>query len=317
MVLFFPPVLYSGEKVSIVIIPKVVGIPYYVEVKRDGVDVAAAELPDADILWIGPSRPRVENQIRIIERILPMHPDVLAVAPNDAKRIVPILQKAADQGTRVMAWGADSDFRDIFVNLVDSTRFGRALVETLVEQMGPTGDIAIVTTSFTAPDQAEWITAIQKTIHRSYPGIHILTIRPAGEDTEKATRVTRDILRSYPDLSGIIALGSTNLPGAAQAVAETMDHRSVALTGNSIPSMMESYVRQGVVSTFWLWNGADHGYLTAYAAYRFAKDEIQEDVPFSAGTLGPYTPFCDARGLQVILEEPIKSTAETIDDPAF
>jgi ABC-type sugar transport system substrate-binding protein len=307
----------AQKPVTIVIMPKLVGIPYYVSVKRDGVDRAAAELPDARIIWLGPSQPLVQRQIRLIKKILPLQPDVIAVAANDAQKIQPILKQAADQGCHIMSWDADTNFREIFVNLVDYQQFGNNLVQTLVQQMGSQGRIAIVTTSFSAPNQSRWIKAIQQTISSFYPGLSIVAIRPAGESTENAMRITKGIIRDFPGIKGIIALGAPNLPGAAQALASLNLEQSIALTGNSTPNMMKPHVKKGIVKRFWAWDVPNHGYLSVYTAYNLARGRIAAGKPFVAGKLGTFVPRKDARGLFIIPGDPLTFDAENIDEAHF
>ncbi|GAU09343.1 autoinducer 2 ABC transporter substrate-binding protein [Desulfoplanes formicivorans] len=312
-----PSEVLAQQTVTIVIMPKIVGIPYYVSVKRDGVDKAAAELPDARVIWIGPSQPLVQRQIRLIEKILPLRPDVIAVAANDAQKIQPILKKAASQGCHIMSWDADTGFREIFVNLVDYQKFGHNLVKTLVQQMGPRGQIAIVTTSFAAPNQSRWIEAIRQTIATSYPDISIATIRPAGENTENAMRITKGIIRDFPAIKGIIALGAPNLPGAAQALASLQREQAIALTGNSTPNIMKPYVKNGIVKRFWAWDVPNHGYLSVYTAYNLARGRIAAGKPFAAGKLGTFVPQKDSRGLFIIPGDPISFDAENINEASF
>ena len=312
-----PSRLMAQKAVTIVIMPKLVGIPYYVSVKRDGVDKAAAELPDARVIWIGPSLPLVQRQIRLIEKILPLQPDVIAVAANDAEKIQPILKQAAHQGCHIMSWDADTSFREIFVNLVDYQKFGRNMVETLVQQMGPRGHIAIVTTSFSAPNQSRWIQAIRQTIASSYPDISIATVRPAGENTENAMRITKGIIRDFPHIKGIIALGAPNLPGAAQALATLHLEHAIALTGNSTPNMMKPYVTRGIVKRFWAWDVPNHGYLSVYTAYNLARGRIAAGKPFVAGKLGTFVPQKDAKGLFIIPGDPLAFDAENINEAHF
>ena len=152
---------------DIVIMPKLVGIGYYNAVK-EGIDDADAELPDVKVRWLGPTDARVEDQIQMIENIIPTKPDLIAVASNDPVAIAPVLKKAKQQGIAVMSWDGDTDFRDFFVNLVNYDEFGEALVESLVPDIGKEGDIAIITTTFTAPNQVRWIEEIERVIKERY-----------------------------------------------------------------------------------------------------------------------------------------------------
>jgi len=77
----------TQPKYRIVIMPKLVGIAYYDAVKT-GVDAAAKELPDVSVTWTGPTQDQVERQTEMIERLIPSRPDLIAVAANQARRLV-------------------------------------------------------------------------------------------------------------------------------------------------------------------------------------------------------------------------------------
>lgn len=305
----------AGDKLRMVIIPKLVGITYY-DVVKQGVDEAARELPGVEVAWIGPTQDQVEKQIALIEDAIPGRPQLIAVAANDPVAIAPALKKARAAGIRVMSWDGDANFREFFVNLVDFDQFGAQLVEAMKDEAGIQGDIAIVTTSFTAPNQSSWIAAVKKHLYARYPGLRIVDIRAAGESTEEAYRVAQDYLKAFPALKGIIALGVPNVPGVAKAVKEAGMAGKVAVVGNSTPNLMRGYLKDGTVRKVLLWNAPDHGYLTVYSAYRLLKGEIRAGQPFQAGRLGAFTPRADGQGLQVALPV-LVFTRENVDRYRF
>lgn len=287
-------------KYRIVIMPKLVGIAYYDAVKT-GIDAAAKELPDVAVTWTGPTQDQVEKQIEMIERLIPTKPDLIAVAANDPVAIVPVLAKARQAGIHVMSWDGDSNQREFFVNLVDFEEFGSRLVEAMVQEIGPKGDIAIVTTSFTAPNQTQWIGAMKRAIYARYPGLRIVDIRPAGESTEEAYRIAQDYLKSLPGVKGIVALGAPNQPGVARAVRDAGMAGKVAVVGNSTPNLMREFLKDGTVKTVLLWNAPDHGYLTVYTARQLLAGGLRAGQPFKAGRLGTFTPRKDTISAQVAL----------------
>jgi len=306
---------HAQSKYRIVIMPKLVGIAYYDAVKT-GIDAAAKELTDVAVTWIGPTQDQVEKQIEMIERIIPTKPDLIAVAANDPVAIAPVLQKAQSAGIRVMSWDGDSNRREFFVNLVDFEDFGAQLVESMKKEIGPKGDIAIVTTSFSAPNQTSWIDAMKKTIYAKYPGLRIVDVRPAGESTEEAYRITQDYLKSLPNLKGIVALGAPNLPGVARAVRDAGQVGKVAVVGNSTPNLMREFLKDGTVKTVLLWNAPDHGYLTVYAARQLLLGGLKAGQSFKAGKLGSFTPRKDAVSMQVALPVMI-FTKDNVDQFRF
>jgi ABC-type sugar transport system substrate-binding protein len=298
--LALPLAAQTAAKIKIVVMPKLVGIDYYNAVKS-GIDEAVKELPDVEVVWTGPTQAQVEKQIEMIEAIIPTKPAVIAVAANDAAAIAPVMKKAKAAGIKVMSWDGDSNFRDFFVNLVDYDEFGAGLVEAMVKEIGPKGDIAIITTSFTAPNQTLWIAAIKKTIAAKYPGLKIIDTRAAGESTEKSFKIAQDYVKSKPNLKGIIALGVPNVPGAIDAVKQAGKSGKVAVIGNATPNMMRGYLKDGTIKSTLLWSAPDHGYLTVYAARQLATEGVAVGKPFKAGRMGTFTPKADKVNLSVAL----------------
>lgn len=306
---------HSDAPFRVVIIPKLVGIPYY-DVVKQGIDEADRELPGVRVEWVGPTQDLVEKQIEMIDGLIPTRPDLIAVAANDPLAIVPVLKRASQAGIRVMSWDGDTQFREFFVNLVDFDDFGSQIVSALAEETGPKGDIAIITTSFTAPNQTSWIAAIKRQLYAAYPELRIVDIRPAGESTEEAYRIARDYLKTLPGLRGIIALGVPNPPGVARAVEEAGLAGKVAVVGNSTPDLMRGYLKRGTVRKVLLWNAPDHGYLAVHSAYRLLSGGVQAGEPFPAGRLGRVTPRPDALNLQVALPV-LVFTRENVDRYRF
>lgn len=313
--LLAPAAAPGAEKYRVFIMPKLVGITYY-DVVRQGVAEAARELPQLEVTWSGPTQDLVEKQIEMIEKIIPSRPHVIAVAANDPVAIAPVLKKARAAGIRVMSWDGDTAFREFFVNLVDFDDFAAQVITALHEETGPQGDIAIVTTTFTAPNQSSWIEALKKQIYARYPRLRIVDIRAAGESTEEAYRIAQDYLATLPTLKGIIALGVPNMPGVARAVKEAGRAGKVAVVGNSTPNLMRGYLKDGTVRKVMLWNAPDHGYLTVYCAYRLLTGELQAGRAFAAGRLGRFAPRKDALNMQVALPVMV-FTADNVDRHRF
>ncbi len=304
------------EMVKIVIMPKLVGIDYYNAVKT-GIDQAQEELKDvAEITWVGPTDAQVEKQIEMLETIIPTNPDVICVASNDPDAIVPVLEKASDAGIHVISWDGDANFREFFVNLVDYDAFGAAIIDSLAEQIGGEGDIAIVTTTFTAPNQVLWIEGIEKRIADKYPNIKIVDTRPAGEDTQKANQIAQDLIKTVPTLKGIIALGCPNVPGVIDAVKAADKVGEIFVVGNPTPNMIKPYLEEGSVKDAFLWSAPDHGYLTCYSAYRLVTEGLSEGVPFDAGKMGEFTPKADDISIQVSLPI-VRFTIDNVGDYNF
>ncbi|HEX7388933.1 MAG TPA: substrate-binding domain-containing protein, partial [Acidiphilium sp.] len=86
----------------------------------------------------------------------------------------------------------------------------------------------------------------------------------AGEDINKATQVTGQLLSAYPHLKGIVGINSTAVPGAAQAVLRAGLSGKVAVTGITDPNSIRPFILNGTVKSVVLWNPIDLGYLTCW-----------------------------------------------------
>lgn len=280
----------NGEKTRIVIMPKVVGIDYYNAVE-EGVNQAKEELSsNAEIEWTGPTEATADAQIEMLSSIIATKPDVICVACDDTEALAPTFKEAMDAGIKVVTWDSDSDSnRDMFVDLVDYSTFGNALIDDMAKQIDSQGNIAILTTSFTATNQVNWIKVIEEKIKSDYPQINILQKEAVGEDTQAAYEKAAAIMNSNPDLKGFIVLGCPNVPGVAQAVTEAGKTGKVAVVGNGLPKSVSEYIKSGVMSDTLIWNATYHGYLTVYAALQLINQGIQAGDTVTAGTLGDFT----------------------------
>jgi ABC-type sugar transport system substrate-binding protein len=303
---------------QIAIIPKINGIPYYQAVKK-GVDEAAAELggDKVKVIWNGPSTAEASAQVQIIQNMINAKVDVIAIAANDPAAVAPALQQAKDAGIRVMSWDGDADVRELFVQLIDAKQFGAALADQMAEQVGEKADVAVVTSTRTAPNQSAWLKGIEARIAEAHPGLKIVTLTESGEDQGLAQKQTKDILGAYPDVKGIFAITTAALPGAAQAVDSLGKKGQIAVVGNSTPNAIKQYFTSGTLKSAVLWNPIDHGYLTVQAAYALATDKVTDGTSFEAGRLGAYTPKADDKSLIITLSKPLVFTPDNINNYDF
>jgi len=296
---------------TIAMIPKVVGIDYF-NATRKGAEDAVKELGGIRFIHQGPTEARVDRQIELIENFITARVNAIAVASNDPVAIAPALQKAQRAGIKVVTFDADANARDVFVNQATFEGIGKALVDEMVKQVGSTAEVAIVTSSLTAPNQNAWIAAMRAYINERYPNLKIVDLKPSEEDQQLAFRVTQDLLKAYPGLKGVWALSSVAFPGASEAVKQAGLCGKVAVVGLSTPKQMRPYVKEGCVKSVVLWNPVDLGYLTIYTTKQVLEKGLKpgDKIVTKRGT---WTVEKDKISLQVLLGPPFIFTAENID----
>jgi len=301
----------KGKKITLVDVPKLVGIGYFAATTK-GQQEAAKELGNVDIKTDAPTEAKIEKQIETIDNYITQGVDGVLFAANDPDAISPVLKKALKQGIHVIGYDAGSqpDAREWFVNQATFDAIGTAMVESMVKEVGATAEVAIVTSSLTAPNQNAWIASMKAIIAAKYPGLKIVTTLPSEEDQQKAFTATQDILKSYPNVKGVFGLSSVAFPGAADAVTQAKACGKVAIVGLSTPNQMRPFVKSGCVKSVVLWNPIDLGYAAVYAMRAVVDGTLKPGATsFEAGRLGSLKVV----GSEILLGNAFVFTPENID----
>jgi RecQ family ATP-dependent DNA helicase len=246
------------------------------------------DTPDAT--GIGAIADRVlANASEFIDNDISRGMDGILFAANDPTAISPVLRKALKAGVRVIGYDAESqpDAREWFIQQATPEGIAKALIDSLVAEVGKEADIAIVTSSLTAPNQNAWIAEMKKYISAQGLKLNIVTILPSEEDQQQAFKVTGQILKAYPNVKGVIGLSSVAFPGAADAITQANLIGKIAVTGLSTPNQMKPFVKSGCVKSVILWNPVDLGYAAIYAMRAVVDGKLKPgDTELEAGRLG-------------------------------
>ena len=299
----------TGHKLQVAMMPKAKGDPYFVSC-RQGAEEAAKEL-GVDLLWDGPTDLDPAKQNEVVEAWITKGVDVIAVSVENQAGISTVLRKAREKGIKVITWDADAekDARDFLINQATPQGIGNTLTDETARILNNKGDFAIVTASLSAANQNEWIKNIRARLSEKYPGINLVAIRPSEGDRDRAFAETQTILNVYPNVKVVMAIAAPAVPGAAEAVQQS-GRTDVRVTGLSLPNMNKAYVKSGVVESVVLWNTADLGYLTVYAAKALGDGELKRgDTTLNAGRLGKI----EVAGDEVRLGAPFVFNKENID----
>lgn len=270
----------SGDDTpSILIMPKLIGIPYFNASERGALQ-AGKDL-GIKVIYNGPTETDASAQVKMIEDYISQGVDAIAVAPNDPAALKPVLKKARDRGIFVLDWDtpADKSVVDLSVHQIDDKIYGEHFWDLLVKHMDkPEGDYAIITGGLSAQNLNDWIDYGLEYSKVKYPKLNLVADRiPTNEKQEEAYNKSLNILKAYPDLKGIVAISSPAPIGAGQAVEELGLIGEVAVTGTGLPTDCCSYLKSGAISEVSLWNPATLGYLTVYLANELIKGNKIKD----------------------------------------
>lgn len=305
----------QSKPFTLYMIPKFVGIKYF-DASQKGAEEAAKEL-GIRLIHRGPNEASVPKQIELIETAIQSKVNVISVAANDPAALAPSLKKAQAAGIKVITWDADANARDLFVNQATFQGIGEAMAKSMVEQVGQNAEVAIVTTTLTAPNQNAWIAVIKSELAKKYPGLKIVDTRAPGENQQKALEEATDLMKVHPNLKGIWAVGGVPFPGVAEAVKQAGKTGKVAVVGLATPQTMAAYIKAGVVRDTVLWNPIDLGYLSVYAAKAAMNGPIKVGQKIKAGRLGEFTVQADKLGKTIVLGPATVFNKSNVDKFSF
>ena len=296
-------------------IPKDTQNPYEVIADKGGV-AALTELGGKVVVSSGTSD-TAAAQIPSIQAAIQAKADAIVIAGNDPSALCPSLAQAQAAGIKVVSFDSDVTCPNhLFINQANTEQIGTSEVDLLAKEINSTGQIAILSAAATATNQNAWIGYMKQQLAK-YPNMKLVSTVYGNDDPATSLTVLQGLLSAYPNLAGIISPTTVGISTAAQYLDT---HKSLlahlTLTGLGLPSQMKTYVLDGTVKAFELWNPSNLGYLAGYAAAQAASgtDITTAGATFTAGKLGSYTvlPAASGTGPSVVLGPPTVFDASNV-----
>jgi len=309
----------GGGDVALTMLPKNLGNPYF-DTSTSGAESAAEEV-GATIEQVGPETgDDPAGQVPFINTVAQQGADGLIVSANDPEAICDAIGEARDAGVKVVTFDSDTnpDCRDLFINQATSEGIAAKQLELISEQIGGSGEIAILSAAANATNQNAWIEMMEAELESNpdYADIKLVDTVYGDDQDQKSFDQTEALLQNHPNLKGIISPTTVGIAAAARYLSESESKGKVMLTGLGTPNQMRPFVEDGTVEAFALWNPGDLGYLAVFATEALINGDItgEEGDTFEAGDLGEFEVGADG---VVLLGEPFTFNADNIDDFDF
>ncbi len=302
---------------KIVNLPKNLGNPYF-DACNKGAQEAATELGD-ELIYQAPSDADATKQIQMINALIAQKVNGIMVSANDPDALVPAGKKAMEAGIVITSYDAaiGEGGRHVFVSQADAEGIGRIQVQVMGELMNYEGEFAILSAAAGMPNQTTWIEWMQKELEDpKYAKMTLVDTVYGDDDDTKSYQKMQGLMKSYPNLKGVISPTSVGIAAGARAITDGNAIGKVMITGLGTPSQLKKFVENGACPKFALWNPVDLGYLVTYVTHRLLAGEIkgQAGEKFTAGRLGEYT--VDEKG-NVLLGKPYVFGKENVADFDF
>ncbi len=321
----------SSKAINVAFIPKITGNMFFESANAGAQDMA--KKVGFNCKYDGSPDAAVANQVQIINSEVNQGVNAIAISSLSPDGLNQALKNASDKGVKIVTWDSDVDprYRSIYVNQGTPEQLGTMLVEMAASQMSAdmlkNAKFAFFYSSPTVTDQNSWVEYAKKYISQKYPGWQLVTTQYGEQDAQKSLTVGQSILQTYPDINAILCPDSTALPAMAQATKNLNKVGKVIVTGFATPSSMRSFVKDGTVAKFGLWDCKVQGAIGAYVAYWLAAGNTFKvgdsiNVPdigtlkIEPNTVQGYTYTADNSGI-VLLPERVIFTKDNIDNYNF
>jgi len=302
----------AGKEITLVDVPKLIGIGYFAATTK-GQQEAAKELGNVKVTTDGPTEAKIDEQIKFIDNYITRGVDGILFAANDPVAIAPVLKKALSKGIHVVGYDANStpDAREWFVNQAQFNGIGKAMMDSMAKEIGEDGAFAIVTSTFTTPNQARWIAEMQAYAEKCHPKMKWLETVEAQEDNNLSFNQATTLINKYGDkLKGLFGMTSVATPASAEAVTKAGQCGKIAVVGLATPNAMKPYVNAGCVKSVVLWNPVDLGYAAVYVMRAVVDGKLKPgSTSVEAGKLGKLDVV---NGSEILLGPPFIFTKDNI-----
>ena len=307
----------AGKDITLVDVPKLIGIGYFAATTK-GEGEAAAELGNVKVSTDGPTEANIDKQITFIDNYITQGVNGILFAANDPVAIAPVLKKALAAGIHVIGYDANStpDAREWFVNQAEFNGIAKAMIDSMAAEIGEEGAFAIVTSTFTTPNQARWIHEMQAYQEACHPKMKWLETVEAQEDNTLSFNQATTLINKYGDeLKGLFGMTSVATPASADAVTQANLCGKVAVVGLATPNAMKPYVNADCVKSVVLWNPVDLGYAAVEVMRAVVDGKLKPgDTSVDAGKLGKLQVV---NGSEILLGPPFVFTKANINDFDF
>lgn len=271
----------SGKKYKIATVVKDSSNPWFIRMEQ-GVKKFATD-KGTESFQKGPAKCDAAQQVQVIEDMISQGVDAICVVPISPEACEPVLKKAMDKGIVVITHEASNQQNTMFdIEAFDNGAYGAFIMDNLAKAMNYEGKYATMVAYLTSKSHNEWADGAVARQKEKYPKMTLIPDRIESEDNqETAYERSKELLKKYPDIKGIMGTSSNDAPGAAKAINEMGKKGQVFTAGTSVVSVAGKFLEDGSLDKITFWDPADAGYAMNAVAKMVLdgkKDEIKDGV---------------------------------------
>lgn len=213
-----------------------------------------------DIITKAPEGTAVQQQIEIMENLISMKVDGIALCATDPTALTPYLNKAVEAGIPVINFESDMPGTKRYAFMgTDNYNAGVHLGHVIGKDTGGEGKVIICTGLPTQRSLNERIRGIQECLAANYPGVEIVDLQTGQGDPALTLSVIEAQIAAHPDFDVFTSIDATGGPVAVsiwRAKGWTKDDHMI-ITFDDMPENLQG-LRDGQVQAVitqrqWTW----------------------------------------------------------------
>ena len=264
----------AAEPKTMAVVVKEAGVPWF-NILNQGLEEGGKQF-NLKTSMTGPATADPAQQVKLMEDLIAKKVDVIGLVPLDTSVTAEVVKRAKAAGIIVVTQeGPNQEGKTWDVELMSARAYGEAQMKSLAREMGEKGDYVVLVGTLTTTGHNQWADAAIAYQKAHFPGMKMAADRfPGADSIEDSTRVTQDILKAYPNITGIVSMGSNGPIGAGNVLAKRNLAKKIALVGTTIPSQAKALIMSGVIREGFLWSPKEAG-LAMTAVARMALDGVK------------------------------------------
>jgi len=245
LMLFAANVRASGKQLTFALVPKLLDNPVFNYAKL-GAEKQAKALGNVRIIWRAPQEADAAKQVEIIEGLIALKVDGIAVSCNEPEALRPAIDRAIKLGIPVITFDSDSPkSKRLTYYGINDVECGRIMGEAVARLTGGKGEIAVLTGMRGAFNLEERMRGVRQAVAK-HLGLKIVQTVACDDDIARAVSSIESTTRARPNLAGWAFVGGW--PLFAAGALDSVDSKKVRIVSWDALPPEWPYLESGKVS---------------------------------------------------------------------
>jgi len=210
----------------------------------------AAEEFGVTVTFEGPeTEAMVDKQVEMVQAALDKNPDALCLAALDTQALIPMLERAQEEGIPVIGFdsGVDSDI-PVATAATDNLAAAAEAADKMAELIGGSGQVAVIVHDQTSRTGIDRRDGFLDQMESEYPDIEIVDVQYGGGDQLKSTDLAKAIIQAHPDLKGFFGANEGSIIGVLNAVGELGKEGEIVVIGYDSGKQQIDAIKSGLAA---------------------------------------------------------------------